>query len=131
MIHLGCGIWGTLAAGLFANQIPPYINIPVMRVEQIFAQIVGILAINLTILVLSCSFWLLIGLALYGIESLNSNLKQASISQNGALELATDSTDHNKHKLSVKSFHKYLHFARTALRVSAREEAQGSDGTFF
>ncbi len=130
-VHLGCGIWGTLAAGLFANQIPPYINVPMMRVEQIVAQIVGILAINLTILVLSCGFWLLIGLALYGIESLNSNLKQAAVSQNGALELATDSTAHNEHKLSAKSFHKYLHLARTALRVSPKEEAQGSDGTFF
>lgn len=130
-VHLGCGIWGTLAAGLFANQIPPYINVPMMRVEQIFAQIVGILAINLTILVLSCGFWLLIGLALYGIESLNSNLKQAAVNQNGALELATDSTAHKDHKLSAKSFHKYLHLARTALRVSPKEEAQGSDGTFF
>jgi ammonium transporter, Amt family len=130
-VHLGCGIWGTLAAGLFANQIPPYINSPVMRFEQIIAQIVGILAINLTTFVLSCSFWLLIGLALYGIESLNNNLKKASVNQDLRLKSATNSNSHNNKNLPVNNFYKYLYFARTALRVSLEEEAQGSDGTFF
>jgi ammonium transporter, Amt family len=130
-VHLGCGIWGTLAAGLFANQIPPYINNPVMRGEQIMGQIVGILAINLTTLVLSCSFWLLIGLALYKIESLNNNLKKAADNHDLESELTANSTKYIKGRLSTNNFYKYFHFARTALRVSLQEEAQGSDGTFF
>ena len=120
-VHLGCGIWGTLAAGLFANQLPPYINNPVIRMEQMFAQIVGILAINLTTILLSCAFWLLVGLGIYAIESLN-NIFQSAYEGSSSLE--------ENAYLPNNVIHKYLHIARKALRVSQREELEGSDGTF-
>ncbi len=119
-VHLGCGIWGTLAVGLFVNRLPPYIDVPIIRIEQIFAQIVGILAINSTILVLSLSFWLVIGLTIYAIESANSRLK-SSVRQ----RLTDTSVDSQ-----YKGLNKYLHYARKGIRVSQQEEAQGSDGTF-
>ena len=75
-VHLGCGIWGTLAVGLFVNQLPPYIEYDVARFEQIMSQVIGILSVGLVTLVLSCVFWLLIGLFLYGTELLNERLKQ-------------------------------------------------------
>jgi ammonium transporter, Amt family len=126
-VHLGCGIWGTLAAGLFANQLPPYVNHPVIRIEQILAQIVGILSINLTTIILSLIFWLLIGLGIYGLESLNYVLRSA-IDQSS---LAANTDTFNNKKFSNNNFYKYLHLARKAIRVSKEEEFQGSDGTFL
>lgn len=116
-VHLGCGIWGTLAAGMFANQLTNYIDRPIIRIEQISSQIAGIVTVNFTIACLSLSFWLIIGLALYAIESANQQLK-------------------GQHKTNSKvdsgysGWYKYLHFARTGIRVSQQEESQGSDGTF-
>ena len=126
-VHLGCGIWGTFAVGLFANQLPPYINYPVVRIEQILHQILGILSINLTTMVLSLVFWLLIGLGIYGLDSLNN----AFLASYGKPKSLKDSTSFaNKNGLSNNSFYKYLHLTRQALRVSKEEEANGSDGTF-
>lgn len=119
-VHLGCGIWGTFAAGMFANQLPPYINEPVVRIEQIFAQIVGILSVNLTTIIFSFVFWLVIGLVIYGIELLNETLKFSE--KNTGLQ--------SNNNLMNNSLYKYLHLARKALRVSKEEESQGSDGTF-
>ena len=126
-VHLGCGIWGTLAAGIFANQLPPYINEPIVRFDQIMAQILGILTINLTILVLSLVFWLAIGFAIYTIESFNNKLKPPKEDKSVAEieKYAMDNPD-----LPRNIFYKYLHFARIAIRVSAQEEMNGSDGTF-
>lgn len=119
-VHLGCGVWGTLAVGLFVNQFPPYIDTPVMRIEQIFRQITGILAINGTILVLSLIFWLAIGLTIHGIESVNSKLKSP---------ISPSPTDKSLDS-QYKGLYKYLHYGRTGIRVSKEEEARGSDGTF-
>ncbi len=119
-VHLGCGIWGTLAAGLFVNQFPPYIDAPVIRLEQIFAQTVGILAINSTILILSFGFWLAVGLTIYAIESVNNKLKPRNSQR-------LDDYEVNE---KYQGLDKYLHYARTGIRVSKQEEAQGSDGTF-
>lgn len=117
-VHLGCGIWGTLAAGLFANQLSGYIDRPIDRLQQIFNQIIGILAINGTILVLSLIFWLAIGFAIYAIESINRRLKY------GAKKLD------NQGNSRYQGWYKYLHYARSGIRVSQVEEAKGSDGTF-
>lgn len=121
-VHLGCGIWGTLAAGFFVNQLPPYIDLPVIRIEQILVQILGIVVINSTILVLSLSFWLIIGLTIYAIESANRKLKFSLTQQ------PTDSSLDSQY--NNKGVSKYLHYARIGIRVSKQEEAQGSDGTF-
>lgn len=124
-VHLGCGIWGTLATGLFLNPVPPYIDAPVVRLEQISSQVMGIIVVNLTVMVLSLIFWLLIGLAIYGIESLNNNFK-------GMGDRATlDKTTELNHELLKENiFYRYLYLARRALRVSQAEEINGSDGTF-
>ncbi|MEM7759247.1 MAG: ammonium permease [Cyanobacteria bacterium P01_A01_bin.40] len=120
-VHLGCGVWGTLAAGLFVNQLPPYLNVPLIRIKQILSQVIGIVAIDSTILLLSLVFWLAIGLTLYGIESANSKLK----SSNGQ-----KLNDNNDFESYYRGIYKYLHYARTGIRVSKQEEVQGSDGTF-
>ena len=126
-VHLGCGIWGTLAAGLFANQLPTYIDNPLIRIEQIWAQIMGILVVNLTIMILSLIFWLFIGLTIYGLENLNQVLQastqQFEPSNQNSLSIANQ-------QFKYDGFYKYLHLARKSLRVSQAEESEGSDGTF-
>ncbi|MEL6495827.1 MAG: ammonium permease [Cyanobacteria bacterium J06623_7] len=119
-VHLGCGIWGTIAAGLFANQLDGYIDRPIERLEQIFDQIVGIVVINGTVIIISLAFWLAIGFTLYAIEYANRKLKypRAKASPKG---LRSD---------RYTGWYKYLHYARTGIRVSKLEETTGSDGTF-
>ena len=125
-VHLGCGIWGTLAVGLFATEVPPYISSPIVRAEQILAQIVGIVAVNLTTAILSLSFWLIIGLAIYALEFLNQKLKSSS---RKSYSLAIKPILNNQN-LPNNIFYKYFNLACQALRVSQAEEAKGSDGTF-
>ncbi len=120
-VHLGCGIWGTFAAGLFANQLPPYIDYSVERNAQIFGQIIGILAVNLTIFLLSVVFWLIIGWGIYCIELLNNKIELEDGDQ--ANKIHTNSRS--------SKFLEYLHIAKTSLRVSSQEEIEGSDGTFI
>ena len=127
-VHLGCGIWGTLAAGIFANQLPPYIDSPVIVIDQMFAQIVGILSVNLTIMLLSLIFWLLIGLSIYRLELLNNSLENREDRSNPAKAnniYANSNNTSSKNKLAL-----ILNLTRKALRVSKEEELQGSDGTF-
>lgn len=120
-VHLGCGIWGTIAVGLFANRLPLYLDRPIVRMEQIVAQIIGILAVNSTILILSLLFWLTVGLLIYGIESLNSQLKSPTAGNISSSKTAT---------IRYRGVYKYLHYARSGIRVSQQEEATGSDETF-
>jgi hypothetical protein len=112
-----------LATGLFANGLPTSLGEPSNRVEQVLAQIAGIVAVNSTILVLSFCFWLAVGLILYAIASVNRKLKysQSSI---GRQQFG------KKVDPRYQGWYKYLHYARTGIRVSQAEEFQGSDGTF-
>ncbi|MGL5835160.1 MAG: ammonium transporter [Waterburya sp.] len=119
-VHLGCGIWGTLAAGLFVHELPEYVGEPMTRVQQILAQITGIIAVNSTILIFSFCFWLVVGLILYAIASLNSQLKYSLGQQQFG----------SKTDPRYQGWYKYLHYARTGIRVSQIEEIQGCDGTF-
>ena len=116
-VHLGCGIWGTIAAGLFANELIGYIDNPINRIEQVFNQITGIIAVNGTILVLSLVFWLVIGSIAHAIELANSKLKRSAQKSPSVAN-------------EYKGWRKYLYYARSGIRVSQQEEIQGSDGTF-
>lgn len=118
-VHLGCGIWGTIAVGLFANRLPLYLDRSIVRTEQIVAQIIGILAVNSTILIFSAIFWLTVGLLIYAVESFNSQLKSL------ATGMSSSAT-----AIRYRGVYKYLHYARRGIRVSQQEEATGSDGTF-
>lgn len=118
-VHLGCGIWGTLAAGLFANELTGYIDYSINRIEQVFNQLVGIIAVNGTILIFSLAFWLAIGLIIYVIESINSRLKYFPKQK-----------QFGKINTGYTGWYKYLHYARSGMRVSQQEEVKGSDGTF-
>lgn len=117
-VHLGCGIWGTLATGLFANQLTGYID-PLPRLQQIFNQIIGITVINGTILVLSLIFWLAIGFAIYASELINRQLNYA-----------VKGTSDDRADLRYQGWYQYLHYARSGIRVAQAEESKGSDGTF-
>ena len=134
-VHLGCGLWGTLAVGLFVNQLPPYIEQEVNRVGQILAQLVGILSVLALTIVLCLLFWLSIGLILYLVELGNDRLKYSPTVNQPLNNLAR--ANRNKYKSEslipespLEWSLKYLKIAREALRVSVEEEMRGSDGTF-
>ena len=129
-VHLGCGVWGTLAVGLFVNQLPPYIEQEVNRAEQILGQLVGILAVQATTIILCLLFWLGIGMTLYLFELSNERLKQsfANLAKSGRNKYKSESlTTDSPFQWLVK----YLKIARESLRVSLEEEKRGSDGTFI
>ncbi len=80
-VHLGCGIWGTLAVGLFVNRLPPYIEQEVNRAEQILAQLVGIVSVQALTIILCLLFWLGIGIMLYLVELFNEQIKRSGYPQ--------------------------------------------------
>ncbi len=134
-VHLGCGVWGTLAVGLFVNQLPPYIEQEVNRAEQILGQLVGILSVQALTIIFSLLFWLGIGMILYLIELFNERLKLSQKAKQSPNNLAK--SRRNKYKSEslvpdspLQGLIKYLKISREALRVSAEEEKTGSDGTF-
>ena len=134
-VHLGCGIWGTLAVGLFVNQLPPYIEQEVDRVGQILTQIVGILAVQTLTILLCLLFWLGVGMILYLVELSNEKIKHLQAVNQPENNLAP--SNRNKYKSEnvvsespLELLIKYLKIAREALRVSLEEEIRGSDGTF-
>ena len=134
-VHLGCGIWGTLAVGLFVHQLPPYIEQEVHRFGQILAQLVGLLLV-LTLTILLCLlFWLSIGLMLYLVELGNAQLKRLLAVNQPANRLAREHRNLYKSENLIPEsplewLVKYLKIAREALRVPEPEEIRGSDGTF-
>ena len=134
-VHLGCGIWGTMAVGLFVNQLPPYIEQEVNRVEQILAQLVGLLSVLALTIILSLAFWLAIGLILYLVELGNDRLKYSSKVNYKPDRLARSNRNRYKSESLIPESPlgwsiKYFKIAREALRVSVEEEIKGSDGTF-
>ena len=143
-VHLGCGVWGTFAVGLFVNQLPPYINQEVNRTEQILEQLVGILSVQVLTIILCLMFWLGIGMILYLVELFNEQLKRSRQSQGAGQPQAVNQppnnlTQSNRNKYKSENLIpesplewliKYLKVAKEALRISAEEEIKGSDGTF-
>ena len=134
-VHLGCGIWGTLAVGFFVNQLPPYIEQKVNRVEQILGQLVGLLSVQALTIILCLLFWLLIGLILYLVELCNEQLKTSSAVNQPPNNLAQSNRNRYKSESLIPESPlewcvKYVKIAREALRVSREEEISGSDGTF-
>ncbi len=134
-VHLGCGVWGTIAVGLFVHRLPPYIEQEVNRGEQILGQLVGIFLVLLMTTILCLIFWLSVGLLIYFVELFNEQLQIWSQPQeSGQQEVESERKPYESESLIVESplewIMKYLNIAREALRVSVENEKRGSDGTF-
>lgn len=128
-VHLGCGIWGTLLTGCFVQKLEPYISYDVIQYEQIFAQLIGILSVNATILLLTSVFWIFIGLIIYLIESISYSLSLNS-KQGASIKKQLYSSERDPEDSPVEFMVKYLKLAREALRVSKEDEEKGRDGIF-
>ena len=134
-VHLGCGIWGTLAVGLFVHQLPPYIEQEVDRAKQILGQLIGVFSVEIVTVIFCLLFWLGIGLIIYFIELFNEKLQIASQSpETSSYIFQSDRNKYQSESLLPESplewLMKYINIAREALRVSAENERIGSDGTF-
>ena len=134
-VHLGCGVWGTLAVGLFVHRLPPYIEQEVDRVEQILGQLIGIFSVLFMTTILCLIFWLGVGLMIYFVELLNEKLQISSQSQESPdQKIHSDRQKYQSEGLLIESpleyIMKYIKISREALRVSLENEKRGSDGTF-
>jgi ammonium transporter, Amt family len=79
-VHLVCGIWGTLAVGLFHQELGLFYG---HGVTQLMAQVIGLLAVGLFTVVVSSVLWLLIK-ALIGLRvSAEEELKGLDIGEHG------------------------------------------------
>lgn len=118
-VHLGCGIWGTLAVGIFANPYalddflleafdPKAYNL----LAQIGTQIFGIVVVNVVTACLSLVAWIVIGLTLH---CLSRQTRFSGLVERG-------------HQVF---FTKIIHQVRMCLRVSERDEVRGNDGYFL
>ncbi len=134
-VHLGCGVWGTVAVGLFVHQLPPYIEQDVNRVEQILGQLVGIFSVLSMTTILCLIFWLGVGLMIYFVELLNEQLRVSSQSlESPEHKIQSDREKYRAENIIVESplewIMKYIKISKEALRVSIENEKRGSDGTF-
>ncbi|MEC4815185.1 MAG: ammonium permease [Scytonema sp. PMC 1069.18] len=113
-VHLFCGCWGTIAVGLFSQKdsliytSQPFYSNPFV---QTASQALGWLIVCAFTCVVSAIAWMSIGLFLYGWE-------QAA---RGNFSLP--------HKGNW--WEKIIKVARRGIRVSLKEEKEGSDGFFY
>ena len=91
-VHLFCGIWGSIAVGLFANPrnlLQRGIENPIAgllysgSIEQLIAQIIGVVAVGVFIVVFSFLAWLIIRIV-FGLRvPLKAELAGLDISEHG------------------------------------------------
>jgi Amt family ammonium transporter len=116
-VHLLCGGWGTVAVGLFSHQnsivytSQPFHNNPFI---QTLFQALGWLIVCGVTFILSVICWIGIGLFLHAWE-------QAAKSDKVILNRSSQRN----------WWEKITQLARKGIRVSPKEEKQGSDGFFF
>jgi Amt family ammonium transporter len=107
-VHLFCGIWGTIAVGIFAQGFSREFNNINTVTQQFFHQLLGCGCVILVTCILSFLAWAVIGLFLYLL-----NLNQDTYVQN------TNTT--------VGIFTAI----RRGLRVTLEDEKAGSDATII
>jgi len=79
-VHLVCGIWGTLAVGLFHKDLGLFFG---HGITQLIAQIIGIVAIGLFTVILTSVLWVVIK-SLVGLRvSSEEELKGLDIGEHG------------------------------------------------
>ena len=146
-VHLFCGLWGTIAVGLFATPSSPEFFYQYGWFQQTFNQLIGWLIICTVIGVLSWISWILIGIILYYLnpdyylehlppnEYLNVN-NNREIQQIVNFIPESNSPPRNRQALSDHNFNlgrfilEHIEIGRKGIRVSPDDEQRGSDGFF-
>ena len=105
-VHLFCGVWGTVAVGIFAQNFSREFNSVNNISQQIIYQILGCGCVVLATFLLSLLTWICIGLFLY-----YSN-------QDISYQYPTKSAS-------------LLTLARRGLRVTVEDERTGNDATII
>ncbi|ESA38574.1 ammonium transporter [Leptolyngbya sp. Heron Island J] len=105
-VHLFCGIWGTVAVGIFSQSISREFNSLHTIAQQTFYQFLGCSCVILTTLLLSLLAWMAIGLFLYYLNpSVSYHYSEGDIG--------------------------VLTTVRRGLRVTLEDEKAGSDATII
>ena len=79
-VHLVCGVWGTLAVGLFSTSTGLFFN---GGLSQLSAQILGIACIGLFTVVISGAFWIMLRATLGIRVPIEEEIKGLDISKHG------------------------------------------------
>jgi len=119
-VHLICGGWGTCAVGIFSNQQSLLYN-PSPEINpftQFAIQLIGWLIVVGVVYVLSTIVWIAIGYLFYD--------EQANNDKNEPITIKYDDC-----RGFLAPLFKVLRRTRHGIRVSIKEEEQGSDGLFF
>lgn len=140
-VHLFCGLWGTVAVGIFATPNSPEFSYQYNWVQQTFNQFIGWLTICIFIGVFSWITWIVIGIVLYHI---NQDYYLNHLPPKNYLSL--DSKEKIPHRLNFNFAHnnyffgkqkdwylqlyKWIEIGRKGIRVSPYDEQRGSDGFF-
>ncbi len=109
-VHLFCGCWGTLAVSWSLEGTEVYEKSKNL-LDQLGSQILGWLIVFGAIFVFSWIAWVIIGLILYSFDRINGNREKLSLKGN-VLEIIN-------------------RIARQGIRVTPKEEKEGSDGWFL
>ncbi|MDJ0519926.1 MAG: ammonium transporter [Trichodesmium sp. MO_231.B1] len=107
-VHLFCGCWGTLAVFWSLEGTRVYEDNNYNVLGQLGSQILGWLIVFVFIFILSWIVWIVIGIILYSFDMIIGNPKK--LSEKGNLLAKID------------------RIARQGIRVTPREEIDGSDG---
>ncbi|NEZ64555.1 ammonium transporter [Leptolyngbyaceae cyanobacterium CCMR0082] len=107
-VHLFCGIWGTIAVGIFAQSFSREFSSVYPVTQQFLYQALGCSCVVVVTFLLSLIAWVLIGLSLYAL-----NLNESGYIQN---------TSNNVGIFTA---------ARRGLRVTLEDEKAGSDATII
>ena len=139
-VHLFCGLWGTIAVGIFASPSSPEFSYQYHWIHQTFNQFIGWLIICTFIGVFSWIIWILIGIVLYYLNPnyyldhlppqqylpADSNVEISEIINLNFVNKDLSPNQHNWQFIILK----YIEIGRKGIRVSPNDEQKGSDGFF-
>lgn len=125
-VHLGCGLWGTIAVGFFSSQDSLEFTAGLRQdsmIAQVFFQLMGWIVVMAFTFLVSLFLWLIVGNFLYYWQqfTLRQQKKQDYLSSVNSPSV-----------INLKDvFSQFWNKGREGIRVSLADELKGSDGVFY
>lgn len=124
-VHLFCGFWGTIAAGLFSTtEAGEFSNGLTQdnRISQVAFQFFGWILVMAFTFIFSLILWLIIGNLLYYMQAIVSRQKNLQVNSSPVRRSQSFNIPH--------IFSQFWSRGREGIRVSLSDELTGSDGVF-
>ncbi|NET36204.1 MAG: ammonium permease [Cyanothece sp. SIO1E1] len=123
-VHLFCGLWGTLAVGIFSDANSLEYTATYSHLTQTLYQLLGWSIIFVTTVILSLITWLFIGIFLHYWSQLNQQMNDKSV-------VGEKRADNSQPFDLIKFLLQHFEMGRNGIRVSAEDEKFGRDGFFL